>query len=121
MYTRLNNLLETADAVLLTSPHNMRYFSGFSGGEGAVLISMDKKIVFTDSRYTESAQSEAADFQIIETNNWMQEVGEVSKSDVEKLAFEDKYVSAADYEKLKKCIGKTIKNPLCISTEDFCI
>ncbi|MBR5614575.1 MAG: aminopeptidase P family protein [Clostridia bacterium] len=108
MYTKLNAVLETVDAILVTSPHNMRYFSGFSGGEGAVWISKDKRIVYTDSRYTESAQSEASDFQIIETNNWMKEVGEAAKCNAEKLAFEDRYVSAAECEQLKKSIGKTM-------------
>ena len=50
MYTKLSELLNEYDGIILSSPHNMRYFSGFSGGEGAVWISKRQRIVFTDSR-----------------------------------------------------------------------
>lgn len=102
MYTKLDGLLETADAVLLTSPHNMRYFSGFSGGEGAVLVSRDKRTVFTDSRYAEAAQSEAKDFQVIETNDWSSEI-----EGFDSVAFEDEELSAAEYERLKNAHPNT--------------
>ncbi len=102
MYTKLDELLKTCDAVLLTSPHNMRYFSGFSGGEGAVLITSNEKLVYTDSRYTEAAQLEAKAFRVVETNNWLGEL-----KDFDSILFEDEEVSAAGYEKLKKALPKT--------------
>ncbi len=102
MYTKLDELLKTCDAVLLTSPHNMRYFSGFSGGEGAVLITSNEKTLYTDSRYTEAAQFEAKAFKVVETNNWL---GELKNFD--SILFEDEEVSAADYAKLKKASPKT--------------
>ncbi|MBO5955165.1 MAG: aminopeptidase P family N-terminal domain-containing protein [Clostridia bacterium] len=52
MRNKLDIILKECSAVLLTSPHNMRYFSGFSGGEGAVLITEKMSVLFTDSRYT---------------------------------------------------------------------
>ena len=33
MYKKLDDILKDAEAVLITSPYNMRYFSSFSGGE----------------------------------------------------------------------------------------
>lgn len=102
MYKKLDQLLKTADAILLTSPHNMRYFSGFSGGEGAVVVSAHEKIVFTDSRYTEQAGIEAADFCVVETNNWKSAFGELSaQKSFRTVVFEDDFVSAAEYEQLK--------------------
>jgi len=102
MHTKLDNLLKGADAVLLTSSHNMQYFSGFSGGEGAVLITNDSQIVYTDSRYTEAAQQEVEGFQVIETNNWMSEI-----EDFGSIVFEDEEISAAEHEILKDALGKT--------------
>ena len=43
----------SADAVLVTDPVNLRYISGFSGGEGALYISAEMRVIITDSRYTE--------------------------------------------------------------------
>ena len=42
MYEKLNDILGkdselNLDAVLISSPHNLRYFSGFAGGEGYAL------------------------------------------------------------------------------------
>ena len=54
-----------AQAVLLTDPMNMRYFSGFKGGEGAVYLSEKQRVLITDSRYTEAASRES-DFEIRE-------------------------------------------------------
>jgi len=64
MYFRL--LDETkAQAALITDPVNMRYISGFKGGEGAVYVSKDRRVVITDSRYTEAAAAES-DFEVEE-------------------------------------------------------
>ena len=54
-----------ADAVLITDPLNMRYLSGFKGGEGMLYISAGRHILITDSRYTEVAHKES-DFELIE-------------------------------------------------------
>ncbi len=48
-----------ADSALMVQPENLRYFSGFTGGEGALLISGDAAVLWTDSRYTEQAALEA--------------------------------------------------------------
>ena len=49
---KLSKLLTEADGVLITSPQNLRYFTGFRGGEGVALITADKRYLFVDSRYT---------------------------------------------------------------------
>ena len=50
--------------VYLTEPEDMRYFAGFTG-EGAVLISKDRKIILTDGRYMTSASRETSGFEIV--------------------------------------------------------
>lgn len=55
------------DALLITDPYNMRYISGFRGGEGTLYISRNNKVLITDSRYTEAAGKES-DFTVIESN-----------------------------------------------------
>lgn len=53
------------DAALISSPANMRKCSGFRG-EGAVFLSGELKLVFTDSRYTEAAKKECPAFEIVQ-------------------------------------------------------
>lgn len=47
------------DALLITNPYNMRYLSGFRGGEGVLYISGQSRVLITDSRYTEAAAQES--------------------------------------------------------------
>ena len=107
MYTKLSSLLEKYDGILLTSPYNMRYFSGFSGGEGAVWISSQQKVVLTDSRYTEQAQAEAKGFSVRETSTWMADLSEIAKTENAKsVLFEDEDMNTATYLKLADKLGK---------------
>ena len=101
MRNKFNEIFRKCDAVLLTSPHNMRYFSGFAGGEGAVVITKDKLVLFTDSRYTEQAQSEAKGFDVIETNDWMKGACRFfERNSLKTVAIEDDSLSAAEYKRL---------------------
>lgn len=101
MVERLDSILKKADGVLLTSSHNMRYFSGFTGGEGAVLITKEGRALLTDARYIEQAETETNGFDLTETNDWMKTVGEtVEKENLKSIVFEDEVLSAAQYKKL---------------------
>lgn len=66
---KLNSILEELhlDALFVTDPYNMRYVSGFRGGEGTLYISRTSRVLITDSRYTEAAEQES-DFTVIECN-----------------------------------------------------
>ena len=66
MWKKLYDILKNTDVVMLTSPHNMRYFSGFSGGEGVCIIGNGFRYLYVDSRYTIAAKQEAVDFEVIE-------------------------------------------------------
>ena len=41
------------DAVLVSSPHNRRYLSGFTGSSGYLVITKEKFYMLTDFRYIE--------------------------------------------------------------------
>ncbi len=101
MRRRLSIILNKYDGVLLTSPHNMRYFSGFSGGEGAVIITATNAVVFTDSRYIEQAQAESSGFEVKETNDYLKSACELFKEfSLKTVVIEDDFLSAAEYKRL---------------------
>ncbi|NLB62218.1 MAG: aminopeptidase P family protein, partial [Clostridiales bacterium] len=57
MKERCNKLLShirnsCTDAVMITSPINIRYFSGFTGSNGVLVITKNAQVLFTDFRYT---------------------------------------------------------------------
>lgn len=55
--SRLRQFLHehTADGIIILQPENLRYFSGFTGGEGALVVTLSDAVLWTDSRYTEQA------------------------------------------------------------------
>ena len=57
-----------ADGAIIVQPENLRYFSGFTGGEGALVIGLDKAVLWTDSRYTEQAAQQSGSWYDIENH-----------------------------------------------------
>jgi Xaa-Pro aminopeptidase len=47
------------DGLLVSSTHNRRWLSGFSGSAGDLLVTSDQALLITDSRYWERAETEA--------------------------------------------------------------
>lgn len=100
---KLCKLLTEADGVLITSPQNLRYFTGFRGGEGVALITADKRYLFVDSRYTVAAKNEAVGYEVTEyrPGKLCNEIHE-RQTNISVLAYEDVYMSAAEYHAYKK-------------------
>ncbi len=98
MYKKLNGLLNKYDGVLITSPHNIQYFSGFSGGEGALLITKEQKFLFTDSRYEEAAENEAKLFQVEKWNGLKDLFEKVVSLNLKEIAFEDNYMTVSEFK-----------------------
>ncbi len=93
-------------AVMLTSAHNMRYFSGFSGGEGVVLIFKNSAYILVDSRYTGIAKEEAlSGFEVTEFSlkaPFKTIISEkLTQNHVKYIVFEDEYMTAAAYSSYK--------------------
>src|SRR5438876_2909013 len=53
------------DGLVVTSPENMRYLSGFSGSVGYLVISQDAAEILGDSRYWLQMQAEAPAFRLM--------------------------------------------------------
>ena len=54
------------DAFLITNPHNVRYFCGFTGDDSWVVLTAGRCALLTDSRYTEQARSECCHCDVLE-------------------------------------------------------
>ncbi len=102
---KLKKLLKDIDAVLVTSPHNLRYFTDFKGGEGVALIGKGAKHLFVDSRYTEEAKSEAKNFNIIEFGAGKRNaeiLKYIKEYEIYSLGFEDGDVSVLEHISIKE-------------------
>ncbi|WP_010274078.1 M24 family metallopeptidase [Paenibacillus senegalensis] len=86
-------------ALLITSPINRKYISGFTGSAGYVLVTEERAVLLTDFRYTTQASEQAPDFEIVDfSNRLMEHLGQyLSAAKLTKLAFEQEHISYAQY------------------------
>ncbi len=102
---RARNIIDSlnADGIIVYSPYNRRYLSGFTGSTGYVIISKDKMGFVTDFRYVNQAGLECKGFEIIENKNPVEDylADVIRKYNIKKLAYEDSYMTVNFYNKLK--------------------
>ena len=88
---------------LLTTAHNMRYFTGFTG-EGFAFVGGIKNVIFTDSRYTEQAkiQTGAEVIEYSHADMWNVVSGWLKDNGIRDVGCELESMSAADYLTLRR-------------------
>ena len=90
------------DAVLVSAPENRRYLSGFSGSAGQLLISRDRAVLATDSRYSEQATNQASEFQVLQVRGgwgWLME--QLKESGVKRVGFESQDMTVSTFNSLR--------------------
>lgn len=117
VYEKIHKLLEEcrAEAVMVTDPYNIRYLSGFSGGEGYLYISKNSRIIYVDSRYTIWAKNECyADFEVVETGRERyKEINRViNEEGIYTIAVEGKQLSYNQYMMLSESLEANELVPL---------
>ena len=64
---KLRKLLNVSDlsGALITKKTDVRYFSGFTGDDSILLITLNKKYLITDGRYVEEAEKSTSGYDIV--------------------------------------------------------
>lgn len=91
MMNKFNDLKfpKNAEAVLITSDINRRYFTGIKSSSGFVIAFPDKAYFITDFRYIEMAKNTAYNCEVIEQNVIYEQIAELMKKhNAKKLAVE---------------------------------
>jgi len=86
------------DALVVTNLVNVRYLTGFTGSNGACVVSRDERVFFTDFRYVEQARDQVPDFERIEATGDM--LGAVAERLRGRVGFEDEHLSVAAHGRL---------------------
>lgn len=93
------------DGLLVTGQSNRRYLTGFTGTAGMVLISGNEAKLITDFRYTEQAEAQAKDYEIVESKDVVKEIAEqVKMIGITKLGFEQEHLTYSGYKKFTEKI-----------------
>ena len=90
------------DAILLTSPQNRFYVTGFHSSAGIALISGNRAVFSTDFRYIEAARAQIRGFELVMVesgHSYTDIINEFCREQgVEKLGFEADSVSYIQYQ-----------------------
>ena len=89
------------DAILLTDENDRRFATGFPSSDGTVIVTVHQAFFITDSRYIEAAHNKVQNAEIAQTDAAHPYVDLINaameKTHVQKLGFEDAYMTVADY------------------------
>jgi Xaa-Pro aminopeptidase len=88
------------DRMLVTDLTNVRYLTGFTGTNGAVVCGPGLRVFLTDFRYTERAAAEVSEWETVTvTGDWL---GGIAERLAGKVGFEDDHVSVRSLTKLQE-------------------
>lgn len=110
---RINRLLgglgqKDIDSILISQPENRRYLSGFNGSAGYLIITQDKHILATDTRYTAQAESQAPEYELFTISGnmgtWLPKL--MGELNINRLGFEGENFTFSLYRRLYDILGK---------------
>jgi Xaa-Pro aminopeptidase len=88
------------DLMLVTEIVNVGYLTGFGGTNGACVCGPDTRLLLTDFRYTERAEAEVEDWEIVTVrDDWL---GGIAARLAGRVGFEDEHVSVRMLDRLKR-------------------
>jgi Xaa-Pro aminopeptidase len=103
---RLRPLLE--EPLLVTTPVNVRYLTGFESSNAALLVDQERSVLFSDFRYAEAARKvEGVEFVEVERALIRGVAGHVNG----RVAFEPSHLSYASWESLKSTGAELVPRP----------
>ena len=106
---RLVELLEARelDSLLVTDLLNVRYLTGFTGTNGACVVTRDERLFFTDFRYVEQARTQVPEYERVEAGRDM--LGDLSGRLRGRAGFDDEHLSVAAHAKLAEKVGTGVE------------
>lgn len=101
------------DSIIFFNMSNIRYFSGFTGSDGVLIINSATTILLVDGRYTAQAALEVIDMQIIEYKDKIEGITQAIKDyNLKNIGFEADFITVEMYNKLTKCLHNEVFVPL---------
>ncbi|QEM68644.1 aminopeptidase P family protein [Geobacter sp. FeAm09] len=94
------------DCILFTNLHNIRYLCGFTGTEGALLLTRDRGWFLCDSRYTTQASGEVWDAEVREFTAKLETIAALVKEHgFSRMGFEAAHTTVAFFKSLSTALA----------------
>ena len=101
------------DALLILHAKNIRYLTGFTGGDGALMAGPDWLVLLVDGRYVTQAREEAVGTEIFEFRNRVDGIAAVASGHaVEEIGFESPSLCVEEYLRLQEKLPEVALRPL---------
>jgi Xaa-Pro aminopeptidase len=110
---RADRLLESVrerelDALLVSDMTNVRWLTGFTGTNGACLVTSEERLFITDFRYVEQAAEQVEGFEQLKAARDL--LGDLAaRMPSGRVGFEDGHLTVKAYEYLSERVGKGIE------------
>lgn len=103
---KLQSQINCGDAVLIVSPENRRYLTGFASSDGYLLITKTESVFLTDSRYIEAAQNEITDCsEVALLKSFSAQLPEyIEKLGIKTVFTEAEKLSVSEFAKIQKAL-----------------
>lgn len=96
------------DLLLFEQAELLRYFAGFSGSEGALLLDKDRGWLIVDSRYTVQAHQEVSGLEIIEQGQRLDAIASLVRAvGCRRLGFDAAYMTVQAHKRLAEHLEDT--------------
>jgi Xaa-Pro aminopeptidase len=101
------------DALLLLDMNNIRYLTGFTGSDGALVIGENEETLLVDGRYTNQARKEVEGCHVSEYKEKIDGIAAIlSDGSLTSVGFESQAMNVNTYLNLKDKLGGLTLNPL---------
>ena len=95
------------DSLLVTNLVNVRYLTGFTGTNGACIVSSDERLFLTDFRYVEQARSQVQGYERVEAGRDM--VADLAGRLRGRAGFDDAHMTVELHRKLGEKVAEGVE------------
>ena len=95
------------DSLLVSDLTNVRWLTGFTGTNGAAVVTADRRLFLTDFRYTEQAEEQVTGFERLPAGRDL--VGDLAAHLTGRAGFDDVHVSVRTHGTLADKVGEGVE------------
>jgi Xaa-Pro aminopeptidase len=95
------------DGLLVTNLVNVRYLTGFTGTNGACIVTPNERLFLTDFRYVEQAADQVRGFERVRAERDL--LGDLAKRLSGRTGFDDAHLSVRAHRKLSEAVGPGVE------------